>query len=81
MQALRYDEALEDADSALAIDASFPKAFWRKGEALAALKRYPEALKAYKAGCALFTSILQGTGCVCEACQAPPTRSEENRAP
>jgi tetratricopeptide (TPR) repeat protein len=53
VQALRYDEALEDADSALAIDASFPKAFWRKGEALAALKRYPEALKAYKAGCAL----------------------------
>ena len=44
-QALRYDEALEDADKAIGIDATFAKAFWRRGEALSALKRYPEALR------------------------------------
>lgn len=42
---MRYDEALEDADKAIGIDATFAKAFWRRGEALSALKRYPEALQ------------------------------------
>lgn len=47
------DEALKDANSAIELNVSWAKAYFRKGKALACLKRYRESTEAYEAGLVL----------------------------
>jgi len=49
-KALRYEEALKDADKAIECNSMWAKAHWRRGEALGFLKRYPESLKSFHKG-------------------------------
>jgi len=42
-----YSKALQDASTSLQLDPNWPKGYYRKGRALAGLKRYEEAEKAY----------------------------------
>eukprot|EP00466_Bigelowiella_natans_P002456 jgi/Bigna1/83148/fgenesh1_pg.102_\ len=51
----QYRLALKDAESAVDIDSSFYTAHVRKADALRALKRFPEAIKAYDAALACDT--------------------------
>jgi len=41
-----WDKALEDAEKCIQLDASFPKGHFRKGQILAKLDRFDEAIKA-----------------------------------
>ncbi|XP_064408575.1 uncharacterized protein SI:DKEY-33C12.4 isoform X2 [Latimeria chalumnae] len=44
----QYDKALNDAEIALSISPNWPKGYFRKGRALAGLKRFAEAVAAFK---------------------------------
>jgi len=48
------NNALEDANSTIAINPDFPKGYSRKGAALHALKRYNDAIAAFEQGLAKF---------------------------
>lgn len=43
----RFDDALADADAAVAAAPGWEKGHWRRGAALAGLKRAPDAVAAY----------------------------------
>ncbi|CAK8681073.1 unnamed protein product [Clavelina lepadiformis] len=43
-----YDRALEDANTAISLSSGWPKGYFRKGRALAGLKRYIEAERAFE---------------------------------
>ena len=47
-KALRYAEALADAEQAISLAPSWEKAHYRKGTALIGLKEHPEAALAFK---------------------------------
>lgn len=47
LKGLRYSEALQDADAAVAINEKWPKAHWRRGAALKELKNVPKAVLAF----------------------------------
>mmetsp|Transcript_10674 Transcript_10674/g.13854 ORF Transcript_10674/g.13854 Transcript_10674/m.13854 type:complete len:394 (+) Transcript_10674:293-1474(+) len=49
----KSEEALDDAEKAIAADSAYAKAFYRKGQALHKQGRYGEALHAFEAGEAL----------------------------
>lgn len=48
-----FAQALEDANEAVAADASYSKGFYRKGQACSKLNRFSEAVAAYTSGVAL----------------------------
>uniref|UniRef100_A0A8C4N6M9 Uncharacterized protein n=2 Tax=Eptatretus burgeri TaxID=7764 RepID=A0A8C4N6M9_EPTBU len=66
-----YNKALSDALRAIHINPSWTKAYFRKGKALVALKRYTEAEKAFmdvlarERGCEEAFSELQSVRCLC----------------
>ena len=43
----RWQDALDDAARSITLDSEWPKGYYRKGQALAELGRYPEAYNAY----------------------------------
>lgn len=48
MKALRYEDALQDADAAARLSPGWYKAHWRRAVALLAIKRTPEAVLAFR---------------------------------
>jgi stress-induced-phosphoprotein 1 len=48
-----YPKALEDSETVIKLNGTWPKGHFRKGAALEALLRYPEAYQAYQAGLAI----------------------------
>lgn len=63
----RYHEALADADAALALHASWPKAHFRRGAALCGLRRGVEAVDAHAEALRLSPDESGGAGAECEA--------------
>lgn len=53
LQMNKLEESLRDAEEATSLDASYVKGFWRRGQALVAMGRYPEATVALESAVAL----------------------------
>ncbi len=53
LKALKYSEALDDAEGAVGCNSEWGKAHWRKGAALKELKRIPAAVSAFHKACQL----------------------------
>lgn len=70
----RLPEALQDAETCIRLKADWPRGYLRKGKALHELKRYEEAVAAFKSGLQLDPSseVLQSALKSSESKQKPP---------